>query len=69
MNGEDREQMVELLSVEGKKQIVDIGDLIKAACSMVIGKVGVPIKAIVATADLNTNLFSETTSSYLVAVL
>ena len=50
VNGEDREQMVEL-SVEGKKQVVDIGDLIKAACSMVIGKVGAAIKSIVATAD------------------
>ena len=29
VNGDDREQMVEL-SVEGKKQVVDIGDLIKS---------------------------------------
>jgi rod shape-determining protein MreB len=50
ISGDDREQMVEL-SVEGKKQIVDIGDLVKAACSMIIGKVGTAIKAIVATAD------------------
>ena len=50
VNGDDREQMVEL-SVEGKKQVVDIGDLIKAACSMVVGQVGGAIKSIVATAD------------------
>ena len=50
VNGEDREQMVEL-SVEGKKQVVDIGDLVKSACSMVVGKVGSAIKQIVATAD------------------
>ena len=42
--------MVEL-SVEGKKQVVDIGDLVKSACSMVVGKVGSAIKQIVATAD------------------
>ena len=50
VDGEDKEQMVEL-SVEGKKQVVDIGDLIKAACTMVVGKVGAAIKSIVATAD------------------
>ena len=50
VNGDDREQMVEL-SVEGKKQVVDIGDLIKSACSMIIGKVGAAIKSIVASAD------------------
>ena len=50
VNGDEREQMVEL-SVEGKKQVVDIGDLIKAACSMVVGHVGGAIKSIVATAD------------------
>jgi rod shape-determining protein MreB len=50
VDGEDREQMVEL-SVEGKKQVVDIGDLIKTACTMVVGKVGAAIKSIVATAD------------------
>ena len=50
VNGDDREQMVEL-SVEGKKQVVDIGDLVKAACSLVVGQVGGAIKAIVATAD------------------
>ena len=50
VSGDDREQMVEL-SVDGKKQVVDIGDLIKSACSMVIGKVGAAIKSIVATAD------------------
>ena len=50
VSGDDREQMVEL-SVEGKKQVVDIGDLVKSACSMVVGKVGAAVKAIVATAD------------------
>jgi len=50
VNGDDREQMIEL-SVEGKKQVVDIGDLIKAACSMIINKVGNAIKSIVASAD------------------
>ena len=39
------------LSVEGKKQVVDVGDLIKAACSMIITKVGNAIKSIIATAD------------------
>ena len=42
--------MIEL-SVEGKKQVVDIGDLIKGACSLIINKVGNAIKSIVASAD------------------
>ena len=50
VSGDDREQMVEL-SVEGKKQVVDIGDLVKDACGLIIGKVGTAIKSIVATAD------------------
>ena len=50
VSGDDREQMVEL-SVEGKKQIVDIGDLVKDACGLIITKVGAAIKSIVATAD------------------
>jgi len=50
VSGDDREQMVEL-SVEGKKQIVDIGDLVKDACGLIITKVGAAVKSIVATAD------------------
>jgi len=50
VEGDDREQMVEL-SVEGKKQIVDIGDLVKEACRLIINKVGNALKQIVATAD------------------
>ncbi|MDP6188208.1 MAG: rod shape-determining protein, partial [Candidatus Poseidoniaceae archaeon] len=50
VNGEDREQMVEL-SVEGKKQVVDIGDLVSQACEMIIPKIGNAIKRIVAGAD------------------
>ena len=50
VDGEDRVQMVEL-SVEGKKQEVDVGDLIKSACSMIVGHVGGAIKSIIATAD------------------
>jgi len=50
VGGEDREHIVHL-SVEGKKQEVDIGDLVKAACTMIITKIGSGIKNIVATAD------------------
>jgi rod shape-determining protein MreB len=50
VSGDDREQIVEL-SVEGKKQVVDIGDLVKAACRLIITKVGTAVKSIVATAD------------------
>ena len=50
VEGDDREQMVEL-SVEGKKQVVDIGDLVKEACGLIINKVGNALKQIVATAD------------------
>lgn len=50
VGGDDREHMVDL-SVEGKKQNVDIGDLVKTACTMIITKVGSGIKNIVATAD------------------
>ena len=42
--------MVEL-SVEGKKQVVDIGDLILEACESIIPLVASAIKKIVATAD------------------
>ena len=50
VEGDNREQMVEL-SVEGKKQVVDIGDLVKEACGLIINKVGNALKQIVATAD------------------
>ena len=68
VGGDDREAMVEL-SVEGKKQVVDIGDLVNQACEMIIPKIGNAIKRIVAGADLNTNLFYETTSSSLAVAL
>jgi rod shape-determining protein MreB len=42
--------MVEL-SVEGKKQVVDIGDLVNQACELIIPKIGNAIKRIVAGAD------------------
>ena len=50
VSGDAKEQMVEL-SVEGKKQVVDIGDLVKDACGLIISKVGAAVKSIVATAD------------------
>ena len=50
VGGDDREAMVEL-SVEGKKQVVDIGDLVNQACEMIIPKIGNAIKRIVAGAD------------------
>ena len=50
VSGDVREVMVEL-SVEGKKQIVDIGDLILEACKKIVPLVGSAIKKIVATAD------------------
>ena len=50
VSGDTKEQMVEL-SVEGKKQVVDVGDLIKDACGMIISKVGGAVKSIIATAD------------------
>ena len=56
VNGDDREQMVEL-SVEGKKQVVDIGDLIKSACSMIIGKVELLSNLSLRVPILNTNRF------------
>jgi len=42
--------MVEL-SVEGKKQVVDIGDLVNKACELIVPKIGNAIKRIVAGAD------------------
>ena len=50
VGGDDREAMVEL-SVEGKKQVVDIGDLVNQACELIIPKIGNAIKRIVAGAD------------------
>ena len=47
---EDRECMVEL-SVEGKKNIVDIGDLVRKGCEQLIPHVVNGVKAIIATAD------------------
>jgi rod shape-determining protein MreB len=50
VGGETREAIVEL-SVEGKKQVVDIGDLVQEACEAIIPKIGNGIKQIVAGAD------------------
>lgn len=50
VGADNRECMVEL-SVEGKKQVVDIGDLVREACEAVIPKIGNGIKKIVAGAD------------------
>jgi len=48
--GDNRECMVDL-SVDGKNQTVDIGDLIKEGCLMVVPLVGNAIKRIITTAD------------------
>lgn len=50
VGGDTREAVVEL-SVEGKKQVVDIGDLVQEACESIISKIGNGIKQIVAGAD------------------
>ncbi len=50
VGGDPREAIVEL-SVEGKKQVVDIGDLVQEACELIIPKIGNGIKLIVAGAD------------------
>lgn len=50
VGGEVREATVEL-SVEGKKQVVDIGDLVSQACELIVPKIGNAIKRIVAEAD------------------
>ena len=39
------------LSVDGKRQVVDIGDLILEACELIIPKIGNAIKRNVAGAD------------------
>jgi len=50
VGSETKEVMVEL-SVEGKKQVVDIGDLIVEACESIVPLIANAIKKIVATAD------------------
>ena len=50
VGGEAREVTVEL-SVDGKRQVVDIGDLILEACELIIPKIGNAIKRNVAGAD------------------
>jgi rod shape-determining protein MreB len=50
VGGDEREQMIEL-SVEGKKQVVDVGDLIQIACEELIPHIVRAIKGIVANAD------------------
>ena len=50
VGGDEREQMVEL-SVDGKKQIVDIGDLVQIACEGLVPHLVRAVKAIVAGAD------------------
>ena len=49
--GTDAKEVMVELSVEGKKQVVDIGDLIVQACESIIPLIGNAIKKIVATAD------------------
>jgi rod shape-determining protein MreB len=50
VGGDVREQMVEL-SVDGKKQVVDVGDLVQIACEELIPHMVSAIKRIVSTAD------------------
>jgi len=50
IGSETREVTVDL-SVEGKRQVVDIGDLILEACELIVPKIGNAIKKIVAGAD------------------
>lgn len=50
VSGDPREQIVEL-SVEGKKQVVDVGDLVQIACEELIPHLVSAIKKIVAGAD------------------
>jgi rod shape-determining protein MreB len=49
--GKDVKEVLVSLSVEGKSQKVDIGDLIKEACESIVPKVANAIKRIVAGAD------------------
>ncbi|HIF03999.1 MAG TPA: hypothetical protein EYQ80_00840 [Candidatus Poseidoniales archaeon] len=48
--GDDREMVVEL-SVSGKKQVVDVGDLVGIACTSLVPHVVNAIKGIIAGAD------------------
>ena len=50
VGGDEREQMVEL-SVDGKKQVVDVGDLIQIACEELVPYLVKTIKGIVSAAD------------------
>lgn len=50
VGGDEKEQMVEL-SVDGKKQVVDVGDLIQIACEELIPHIVRTVKGIVAGAD------------------
>ena len=48
--GDDREMIVEL-SVDGKKQVVDVGDLVGIACTNLVPHVVNAVKGIIAGAD------------------
>nr|AIE91291.1 Actin-like ATPase involved in cell morphogenesis (mreB) [uncultured marine group II/III euryarchaeote AD1000_114_C07] len=50
VGGDEREQMVEL-SVDGKKQVVDVGDLIQIACEELVPHLVRTVKGIVSGAD------------------
>ena len=50
VGGDEKEQMVEL-SVDGKKQVVDVGDLIQIACEELVPHIVRTVKGIVAGAD------------------
>ena len=50
VGGDEKEQMVEL-SVDGKKQVVDVGDLIQIACEELVPHLVKTVKGIVAGAD------------------
>jgi len=50
VGGDEKEQMVEL-SVDGKKQVVDVGDLVQIACEELIPHIVRTVKGIVAGAD------------------
>jgi rod shape-determining protein MreB len=50
VGGDEKEQMVEL-SVDGKKQVVDVGDLVLIACEELIPHIVRTVKGIVAGAD------------------
>lgn len=50
VGGNEKEQMVEL-SVDGKKQVVDVGDLIQIACEELVPHIVKTVKGIVAGAD------------------